>query len=66
VPPVELPEHGSFDSVSVLSGIIYKIRVELLSEIACSQKTVMDVEFDTCGGCNPGLFIPVDRLNNLN
>jgi hypothetical protein len=49
---VEMPENGSFDSVSVLSGAIYKIRVELLSDIACSQRTIMDVGFDTCGGCN--------------
>jgi transposase InsO family protein len=52
VTPVETAEDGSFDSVSVLSGIIYKIRIELLSEIECSQRSVMDVGLDTCGGCN--------------
>jgi hypothetical protein len=49
---VELPEKGSVASVSVSSGVIHKIRIELLSNIACSQKTVMDVGLDTCGGCN--------------
>ena len=49
---MELPEQGSKDNVSVLSGAIYKIRVELLSEIACSQRIALDVGLDTCGGCN--------------
>jgi hypothetical protein len=49
---VELPEQGSLDSTSVLSGVIYKIRIELFADIACLQKIVMDVGLDTCGGCN--------------
>jgi hypothetical protein len=36
----------------VISGNIYKIRVELRSHVDCSQKIVVDVGLDTCGGCN--------------
>jgi hypothetical protein len=50
VPPEESPEQKLFDSKSVLSGVIYKIRVELLSEISCPQKIVLDVGYDNCGG----------------
>jgi hypothetical protein len=50
--PEELPKQGCFDSVYVLSGPMYKIRIELLSDFACMQRTVMDVGLYTCGGCN--------------